>query len=206
MSCLTNVTPKSAWDGGRAEYDGVMDPEAARESAVAETTTGDVVATLVENHRQFLRFVEKRVGSRAAAAYELELRGEVCACITRLLPVLKPEYAEMIRRVDLDEQPVSGVARSLGITANNAQWCHSTAPVPASRSSSSTAAGPAPPMGASTAVAARRPGARSPRVDPAAGTPRCGRAGAKRAAPQGRTRVRWNERLAERARRSPRHL
>ena len=120
MSCLTNVTPKSAWGGGRAEYDGVMEPEAARESAVAETTTGDVVATLVENHRQFLRFVEKRVGSRAAAAYELELRGEVCACITRLLPVLKPEYAEMIRRVDLDEQPVSGVARSLGITANNA--------------------------------------------------------------------------------------
>ena len=179
VSCLTNVTHKSAWDGGRAEYDGVMDPEAARESAVAETTAGDVVATLVENHRQFLRFVEKRVGSRAAAedilqaafvkgieksasvrdpestvawfyrllrnalvdhyrksgsearrvsgdgddsaaAYELELRGEVCACIGRLLPVLKPEYAEMIRRVDLDEQPVSGVARSLGITANNA--------------------------------------------------------------------------------------
>ena len=44
-----------------------MDPEAARESAVAETTAGDVVATLVENHRQFLRFVEKRVSSRAAA-------------------------------------------------------------------------------------------------------------------------------------------
>ena len=142
--------------------------------------TGVVVAALVENHRRFLRFLEKRVGNRATAedilqaafvkgieksasvrdpestvawfyrllrnalvdhyrklgpearrrvsgdgddsavAYDLELRGEVCACIGRLLPALKPEYAEMIRRVDLDEQPVSGVARSLGISANNA--------------------------------------------------------------------------------------
>ena len=37
-----------------------------------------------------------------------------------LLPTLKPEYAAMIERVDLKEQPLSGVAEALGITANNA--------------------------------------------------------------------------------------
>ncbi len=138
-----------------------------------------VVAALVENHRRFLAFLERRVGSRAEAedilqaafvrglrksgtvadpgssvawfyrllrnaltdhyrragaesrrlagepdeadaAFEPELRGEVCACIERLLPALKPDYAAMIRRVDLAEQPVAQVAQELGITPNNA--------------------------------------------------------------------------------------
>ena len=138
-----------------------------------------VVAALVENHRRFLAFLERRVGSRAEAedilqaafvrglrksgtvkdpgssvawfyrllrnaltdhyrragaearrragepdeadaAFEPELRGEVCACIERLLPALKPEYAEMIRRVDLAERPVGEVAGELAITPNNA--------------------------------------------------------------------------------------
>ncbi len=52
--------------------------------------------------------------------FELELKDAVCACMTRLLPTLKPEYAEMIVRVDLQETPLSEVASSLSITPNNA--------------------------------------------------------------------------------------
>lgn len=142
--------------------------------------TPPMEAVLVRNHARFLGFLQRRVGSRAAAEELLqsalvralekgvpaddedgavnwfhrvlqnavvdhhrtraaetraleresrlasegrvdpELRGEVCACLHDLLPGLKPEYAEMVRRVDLEETPVSEVARTAGITANNA--------------------------------------------------------------------------------------
>lgn len=139
-----------------------------------------VVESLVGNHRRFLSFLERRVGSPAVAeeilqsayvrtlerggeleegegavawfyrllrnalvdhyrrqgaegralereareASELgpdpELTQTVCACIHDLLPALKPEYAEMVRRVDLEGRGVPEVAREAGITANNA--------------------------------------------------------------------------------------
>lgn len=53
-------------------------------------------------------------------SFELELEDAVCTCMTRLLPTLKPEYAEMIRRVELEDTPLSEVAASLSITSNNA--------------------------------------------------------------------------------------
>ncbi|WP_338870546.1 RNA polymerase sigma factor [Myxococcus stipitatus] len=142
---------------------------------------GDVVTrALVDNHRQFLAFVERRVGNRATAEeilqsafvkslekggtlsdaegavtwfYRLlrnamvdhyrrqqvegralereareaeepsedpELKQAVCACVGKLLPTLKPEYAEMVRQVDLEERAVPDVAREAGITPNNA--------------------------------------------------------------------------------------
>lgn len=56
----------------------------------------------------------------ATGTFELELRDAVCGCMVTLLPTLKPEYAEMIRRVDLQEKPVAAVAAELEITANNA--------------------------------------------------------------------------------------
>jgi RNA polymerase sigma factor (sigma-70 family) len=51
---------------------------------------------------------------------EPELTQAVCQCMRTLLPTLKPEYAEMIRRVDLEEQPLTSVAAELAITTNNA--------------------------------------------------------------------------------------
>lgn len=44
----------------------------------------------------------------------------VCACALGLLARLPPAYAEILRRVDVDDEPVTRVARALGITANNA--------------------------------------------------------------------------------------
>ncbi|MCY1016888.1 RNA polymerase sigma factor [Pyxidicoccus sp. MSG2] len=145
-----------------------------------EVAGEDVIPALVGNHRQFLGFLERRVGSRAVAEellqsafvktlekggalrdgegavtwfYRLlrnalvdhyrrqaaegralereareateatedpELKSAVCACVGELLPTLKPEYAELVRKVDLEERGVPDVAKEVGITANNA--------------------------------------------------------------------------------------
>ena len=141
--------------------------------------TPDVLEVLVENHRRFLAFLERRVGSRevaedilqdafvrslervdtvrdreavipwfyrllrnavidhyrrggaedralayvagaedeAAPGADEALRDAVCACVASLVETLKPEYATVIKRVDLDGEAVSEFAREVGITA-----------------------------------------------------------------------------------------
>ena len=49
-----------------------------------------------------------------------ELEGVVCECIGDALSTMKPEYADIVRQVDLEERPVPEVARALAITPNNA--------------------------------------------------------------------------------------
>ena len=141
----------------------------------------DVASRLVESHRQFLSFLERRLGDRALAEdilqdafvktiekadsirddesavawfYRLlrnsiidhhrrgsvrsqalerlagemkdavepppEIHGAICACVGELAANLKPEYAEAIRRVEVDEIPVQAFASEAGISANNA--------------------------------------------------------------------------------------
>lgn len=53
-------------------------------------------------------------------ATEDELRGAVCACVHDVLPALKPEYARVVREVDLEQRPVADVASDQAITVNNA--------------------------------------------------------------------------------------
>ncbi len=150
-------------------------------SVTPDSTSNAVLQALVDNHRRFLDFLERRTGSRADAEdvlqgafvralekggdlrdgesavawfYRLlrnalvdrhraeatrgraieskgeegddegnedpELRGEVCRCVVGLLPTLKPEYAELLRRVDLEGEAVNGAAQAIGITPNNA--------------------------------------------------------------------------------------
>jgi RNA polymerase sigma factor (sigma-70 family) len=146
-----------------------------------EQMSPDVVAALVEHHRGFREFLERRVGSRAAAeellqaafvkslerggdlrdgenavawfyrllrnavvdfyrhrdaeqramdrhARELEVTTErdsdlheaVCQCVHGLIPTLKPEYAEVLRAVEMDGEAIATVADRLGITSGNA--------------------------------------------------------------------------------------
>lgn len=141
----------------------------------------EVVGSLVKNHRDFLSFLQRRLGDRALAedvlqeafvrglhkletletdesatawfyrilrnavidhhrrratgqkkleafAVELEqsvepvgeVRGAVCRCIGELAATLKPEYAEALRRVEVDGVPVKDYAVEAGITGNNA--------------------------------------------------------------------------------------
>ena len=53
------------------------------------------------------------------SSMDVELFREVCACVRDVLAALRPEYAEIIRRVELDEQPLREVARELGLTRTN---------------------------------------------------------------------------------------
>jgi RNA polymerase sigma factor (sigma-70 family) len=139
-----------------------------------------VANVLVENHRAFLRFLERRVGDRALAedllqdaftrnldrlsdvpdeglvpwfyrvlrnaaidrhrrkgaeeralaAFTQELADtaqpaedfhrEICACVGRLASTLKPEYAEVLRAVDVEDTPVKDFAETAGLTKSNA--------------------------------------------------------------------------------------
>ena len=51
--------------------------------------------------------------------FDEELDEAICNCLYKLLPTIKPEYAEVIRRIDLQEHPREAVAKDLGITLNN---------------------------------------------------------------------------------------
>ncbi len=141
--------------------------------------TQKVVDQLVENHREFLGYVERRVGNRAVAeeivqeafvrsldrgdeiresvlgwfyrvlrnavvdyqrrqtvasrrldefAAELaattdggeELANVACACVARLADTLKPEYADALRRIEVDGMSVKDYGESVGISASNA--------------------------------------------------------------------------------------
>jgi RNA polymerase sigma factor (sigma-70 family) len=48
------------------------------------------------------------------------LQATVCGCVSALVSTLKPEYAEIVRRVDLEGVSVQEVALASGITPNNA--------------------------------------------------------------------------------------
>jgi len=54
------------------------------------------------------------------ASFEPELRANVCTCVSAVLPGLKPEYAEIVRAVELGERSIADVATERGLTTNNA--------------------------------------------------------------------------------------
>jgi RNA polymerase sigma-70 factor (ECF subfamily) len=72
----------------------------------------------------------KGVEDRALATFTQELAGatqpdhdlhrEICACVGRLARTLKPEYAEVLQAVDVDETPVKTFAEATGLTTSNA--------------------------------------------------------------------------------------
>lgn len=51
---------------------------------------------------------------------EPEFQEVACRCVLELAADLDPGYADMIRRVDIEGQPVKDYAAAAGITANNA--------------------------------------------------------------------------------------
>jgi RNA polymerase sigma-70 factor (ECF subfamily) len=42
----------------------------------------------------------------------------LCTCFYKLLPTLKPDYAAVLQRVDLEGEPRKNVAADLGMTVN----------------------------------------------------------------------------------------
>lgn len=53
-------------------------------------------------------------------AQDSTVKNEICGCMAELLPGLRPEYATMVQKVDLEERSVQDVAQELGISPNNA--------------------------------------------------------------------------------------
>jgi RNA polymerase sigma factor (sigma-70 family) len=49
-----------------------------------------------------------------------ETRDEVCKCLNNVLDLIKPDYAEVLRAVELGEQPLQEFARERNISATNA--------------------------------------------------------------------------------------
>ena len=62
-----------------------------------------------------------REAPEADPGLDADLERAVCACVHDLIPLLKPEYADLIRRVDLDGADVTSAADTLGITPGNAR-------------------------------------------------------------------------------------
>lgn len=62
-------------------------------------------------------------GDAAELADDLaaEAERELCQCVLSLAATLKPEYAEALRLVDVEELPIAELAASAGVTANNAR-------------------------------------------------------------------------------------
>lgn len=48
-----------------------------------------------------------------------EIKATACACLHRLLPALRGNYAELIKRIDLDGESPACVAKELKISRNN---------------------------------------------------------------------------------------
>jgi RNA polymerase sigma-70 factor (ECF subfamily) len=52
------------------------------------------------------------------SAPDAEIEAEICRCFEALLPTMKPEYAALLREVDLNGRRVVDVAAEQGLTAN----------------------------------------------------------------------------------------
>lgn len=53
------------------------------------------------------------------AAPPNDVKPTVCACLYKLLPKIRPNYAELLRRIDLEGEAPQTVAQELQITPNN---------------------------------------------------------------------------------------
>ena len=87
---------------------------------------GRILASVIVDHqRQATRRRRREVAMEltdiesVAAPPDREIDGAVCNCLHKLLPTLKPEYAELIWRADLLGEPRDRIAASLGMTLNN---------------------------------------------------------------------------------------
>jgi RNA polymerase sigma-70 factor (ECF subfamily) len=72
------------------------------------------------DERKYERFLKELSASEADKEPPFDEKSEeVCACLNRLLPALRPAYADLLRRVDLGGESIQSVARDLKLTPNN---------------------------------------------------------------------------------------
>ena len=54
-----------------------------------------------------------------SSAMSPEEERTLCRCLRPLIPTLKPEYAEVVNRVELERQPMEVAAKELNLSVNN---------------------------------------------------------------------------------------
>ena len=87
---------------------------------------GRVLATtLVDHHRRSARRAQRETVTDPTDLEEMlvepdaEIERQVCFCLYRILPTLRPDYADVIWRIDLLDEPRDRVAIGLGLTLGN---------------------------------------------------------------------------------------
>lgn len=87
---------------------------------------GRVLATtLVDHHRRSARRALRESATDPNDLEEMllepdaEIERQVCFCLYRILPTLRPDYADVIWRIDLLDEPRDRVAIGLGVTLGN---------------------------------------------------------------------------------------
>jgi RNA polymerase sigma-70 factor (ECF subfamily) len=84
-----------------------------------------LASTIVDYQRRAIRTRHREVSmeqtdiERLSVEPDIEIDGVICNCLYKLLPTLKPEYAEVIWRADILGEPRDRIAASLGTTWNN---------------------------------------------------------------------------------------
>lgn len=80
----------------------------------------NVVIDHVRRRSAAARRDEAWASDTVTLADDAEAERQICACFEKFLPALKPTHAELLRRVELQGEPVAEVAAALGLTPNNA--------------------------------------------------------------------------------------
>jgi RNA polymerase sigma-70 factor (ECF subfamily) len=84
-------------------------------SRLLRTVLADYARREATRRRQETAYAQQQALTRE----DPELESTVCTCLYALLPTLKPEYADILRRVDLHGEPCQQVAAALGVSVNN---------------------------------------------------------------------------------------
>jgi len=99
---------------------------ALRDRSVVRGWLSRVLATTVADHRRSRTRALRRevpldgIDDQALVADPSHLaRQAACACMHKLLPLMRPDYLEVVRRADLLLEPREQIAASLDTTVNN---------------------------------------------------------------------------------------
>lgn len=99
--------------------------EALRNDESATAWFYRVLRNAVVDHHRRHASVDRKLEAFAAELEkhtepEPEVQGAVCQCVSTLAGTLKPEYADALRRVEVDGVKVMDYANEVGITSGNA--------------------------------------------------------------------------------------
>ncbi len=86
---------------------------------ILRNTIVDYYRTRDSHNRKVEAFMQELIASESDKTPVFnELRPAVCVCLELLLPTLRPGYATLLNRIDLNGESMASVAKDLGVTPN----------------------------------------------------------------------------------------